>query len=126
MDIEKEDIEQYISEVKEAVENGRYRIERNSRRQDNLNLFFDYVIDEGKVKEIILSLNATDFSEILQNMHKGYEHERLYVFGKDVILLERNGTKEKMVSPYYNTTLCYVEQNESYLMLHRVKKKDDT
>ena len=54
MDIEKEDIEQYISEVKEAVENGRYRIERNSRRQDNLNLFFDYVIDEGKVKEIIL------------------------------------------------------------------------
>ena len=100
MDIEKEDIEQYISEVKEAVENGRYRIERNSRRQDNLNLFFDYVIDEGKVKEIILSLNATDFSEILQNMHKGYEHERLYVFGKDVILLERNGTKEKMVSLY--------------------------
>ena len=33
--------------------------------------------------------------------------------------------KEKMVSPYYNTTLCYVEQNESYLMLHRVKKQQD-
>ena len=34
-----------------------------------------------------------DFSEILQNEHKGYEHENLYVFGKDVALLERNGTE---------------------------------
>ena len=32
----------------------------------------------------ILSLTEMDFSEILQNEHKGFEHERLYVFGKDV------------------------------------------
>ena len=24
-----------------------------------------------------------------------------------------------------NTTLCYIEQGDSYLMLHRVKKKND-
>ena len=41
-----------------------------------------------------------DFSEILQNEHKRYGHERLYVFGKDVILLERNGTEEKTVPLY--------------------------
>ncbi len=41
-----------------------------------------------------------DFSEIIQNEHKGFEHESLYVFGKDVILLERNGTEEKTVSLY--------------------------
>ena len=41
-----------------------------------------------------------DFSEILQNEHKGYEHERLYVFGKDVTLLERTGTEERAVSLY--------------------------
>ncbi len=100
MDIEREIIEQYLSEVKEAVGNSRYRLERNYKRQDNIDLFLDYVIDETKAKEIILSLTAMDFSEILQNEHKGYEHERLYVFGKDVILLERNGTKEKTVSLY--------------------------
>ena len=44
----------------------------------------DYVIDETKVKNIILSLTVMDFSEILQNEHKGFEYERLYVFGKDV------------------------------------------
>jgi 8-oxo-dGTP diphosphatase len=24
-----------------------------------------------------------------------------------------------------NTTLCYIEQNDKYLLLHRVKKKND-
>ena len=100
LNIEKKDIEQYLSEVKGAVEKDNYRLDRNARRQDNINLFLDYVIDEAKAKEIILSLTVMDFSEILQNEHKGYEHERLYVFGKDVTLLERNGTEEKTVSLY--------------------------
>lgn len=98
--IDKKNIEQYLSEVKEAVGNNRYRLDRNARRQDNINLFLDYVVDEAKAKEIILSLTPMDFCEILQNEHVGYEHERLYVFGKDVNLLERNGTEEKTVSLY--------------------------
>lgn len=100
LSIDKKEIEQYLTEVKEAVESDRYRIDRNSRRQDNIDLFLDYVIDEAKAKEILLSLTVLDFSEILQNEHRGFEHEQLYVFGKDVILLERNGTEEKTVSLY--------------------------
>lgn len=100
MSIDKNDIEQYLSEVKGAVEKDNYRLDRNAKRQDNINLFLDYVIDEAKAKEIILSLTAMDFSEILQNEHKGFEHEKLYVFGKDVTLLERTGTDEKTVSLY--------------------------
>ena len=100
LSIDQRDIEQYLSEVKEAVEKDNYRLDRNARRQDNINLILDYVIDEAKAKEIILSLTVMDFSEILQNEHKGYEHENLYVFGKDVTLLERNGTEEKTVSLY--------------------------
>lgn len=89
MDITQNDIDVYLTEVKEAIRNNNYRIERNSRRQDNINLFLDYVIDETMAKDILLGLTATDFSEVLQNEHKGYEHEFLYVFGKDVELLER-------------------------------------
>lgn len=100
LNIDQKAIEQYLSEVKEAVENNNYRLVRNTRRQDNINLFLDYVIDEAKAKEIILSLDVMDFSEILQNEHKGFEHEKLYVFGKDVVLLERNGMEEKTVSLY--------------------------
>ena len=100
LNIEKKDIKQYLSEVKEAVENDRYRLDRNAKRQDNINLFLDYVIDEAKAKDIILSLTEMDFSKVLQNEHKGFEHERLYVFGKDVNLLERNGTEDKTVPLY--------------------------
>ncbi len=100
MTIKKNSIEQYLSEVKEAVKNDKYRLERNGKRQDNINLFLDYVIDEEKAKEILLSLDVIDFSEVLQNEHENYEHEKLYVFGKDVTLLERNGAEEKSVSLY--------------------------
>ena len=98
--IDQKDIERYLSEVKEAVEKDNYRLDRNNKRQDNINLFLNYAIDEAKAKEIILSLTVMDFSAILQNEHKGYEHENLYVFGKDVNLLERFGTEEKTVSLY--------------------------
>ena len=57
--------------MKEAVENGRYRIARNDRRQDNVNLFLDYVINEAKAKEIILSLTAMDFQRFCRMSIKG-------------------------------------------------------
>ena len=98
--INKSDIEQYLFEVKEAVQNNRYRIDRNRKRIDNINLFIDYVIDEDKAKEIILDLNVMDFSGILQNKHVRFGHEQLYVFGKEVKLLERYGANEKTVSLY--------------------------
>ena len=76
------DIEKYLAEVKEAIKAGRYRIEINENRRDNQDLFIEYVLDEEKREEILLSLTAMDFSEIRHNTHKGYEHELLYVFGK--------------------------------------------
>ena len=106
-----EEIEAYLKEVKEAIQIGKYRLDRNRKRQDNIDLFLKYVIDEAKAREILLSLTAADFSEILKNEHVGYEHERLYVFGKDVLLLERSGTEEKMVSLYIKFNKlknCYV------------------
>nr|WP_305136500.1 hypothetical protein [uncultured Schaedlerella sp.] len=100
MNITWKDIEAYLSEVKDAVGKDRYRIARNSRRQDNIDLFLDYVMNEARAKEILLSLEPADFSAVLQNEHTRFEHERLYVFGKDVSLLERNGAEETIVPLY--------------------------
>ena len=85
MPVTLEEIEHYLSEIKMAVKN---------------DLFIDYIIDESKAKEILLNLEAEDFSEKRNNEHKGYEHEILYVFGKNVKLLERFGFEEKTVSLY--------------------------
>ena len=41
--INKKSIEQYLEDVKAAVRNNRYRIDRNKNRLDNLNLFTDYL-----------------------------------------------------------------------------------
>ena len=91
------DIDSYLTEVKNAIRKNRYRIEMNSRRQDNRELFLTYVIDEEMAKDILMGLTATDFSERLQNEHEEYEDEMLYVFGKDVELLERMGNESKTV-----------------------------
>ena len=106
-----QDVEEYLLEVKKSIKDGKFRIDRNKNRQDNRNLFWDYVLDEAGAKEILLSLTPKDFSEILKNEHKGYEYEKLYVFGKDVKLLERIGTEEKSVSLYIKFNKlenCYV------------------
>ncbi len=139
MNIDQNDIEQYLSEVKDAVENDRYRLawlDRNARRQDNINLFLDYVIDEAKAREIILGLTVMDFVEIQLNEHKGYEHEKLYVFGKNVVLLERMGTEEKTVPLYIKFDKlenCFVivflfkEQKEySYILFQTIKRKSES
>jgi hypothetical protein len=94
------DIEEYLIDVKTAVNADRYRIELNEKRQDNRDLFAEYVISEKKQKEILLSLTAKDFSKIVPNEHKGYEHEMLYVFGKSIKLLRRFSSGEKPVSLY--------------------------
>lgn len=100
MNVTIEDVEMYLEDVKEAINAGRYRIAMNENRQDNRDLFVDYVISEEQRKQILLSLEAAGFSEIRHNTHKGYEHELLYVFGKDVKLLNRFGSEEEQVSLY--------------------------
>lgn len=100
MEVTVAEIEKYLKEVKTAINAGKYRVEMNDKRGDNQDLFIDYVIDEKKRKQILLSLTATDFSGILPNEHIGFEHEMLYVFGKAVDLLHRFGTGEELVPLY--------------------------
>lgn len=100
MPLTKKDIEKYLAEVKTAIAHNRYRLERNPNRQDNNNLFLNYVLDEARVKSILLDLEVHDFSDIVANRNPGYEQERLYIFGKTVELLPRYGTDEETVPLY--------------------------
>ena len=62
-------------------------------------------------KDILLGLTATDFSEVRHNEHRVFEHELLYIFGKDVKLVERFGNSDKLVSLYIKFNKlenCYV------------------
>lgn len=98
--IDKQFIDRYLTEIKLSIRDGKYRIERGEKRKDNDDLFYYYVIDEQKVRDILLSLDANDFSEKLHNKHPGYEYELLYVFGKEIELLERFGNKKVRIPLY--------------------------
>lgn len=66
----RDDIDKYLTEVKAAISINRYRIARNEHRSDNMELFEDYLIDEAKAKEILLSLETDDFSEVCSSTRK--------------------------------------------------------
>lgn len=75
-------------------------------------MFSKYLITEEGAYNIIRSLTPLDFCEALQNEHPKYRHELLYVFGKDVKLVERYGGPEEV------TVSLYIKFN--YLESHYV------
>lgn len=101
--VDKAHIEDYLAEVRQKIKIGLCRFALNKNRQDNIDLLVDYVITKSEVKEIISTLNYIDFSEILQNDHKGYEHEFLYVFGKTVVLKRKKSQEFVDVHLYIKT-----------------------
>ncbi|WP_282709331.1 type II toxin-antitoxin system MqsR family toxin [Ligilactobacillus sp. Marseille-Q7487] len=96
----KKEVEAYLNEVKKAIREGNYQISRNKRREDNNKLFWRYMLNEAKARKILLSLTVQDFSQIVRNHHPEYEYELLYIFGKEVELLERTSENLRNVSLY--------------------------
>lgn len=97
MDVTKSDVDQYLSEVFEAINEGKYQISPRAKNQD---IYIDYVFTEEKAIKVILSLTAMDFSDAVKNEHSKYPDEILYIFGKDIKLLPRYGGGEETVSLY--------------------------
>ena len=100
MNLSVSDVENYLEAVKCAVKAHRCRLDMNAKRPDNRKLFQTYSLTEEDAENIILDLNAMDFSDAVPNEHVGFEHETLYIFGKEVLLIERYGTAEKLVPLY--------------------------
>lgn len=100
MDLSIADIEEYLSIVRQAVREDRYEIERNENREENLKLSWQYMLPEEEIKKIIYSLTPLDFSEAVKNRKKRFANEILYVFGKNVNLIERDSGQEKEIELY--------------------------
>lgn len=94
------DIEEYLSIVRQAVREDRYEIERNENREENLKLSWQYILPEEEIKKIIYSLTPLDFSEAVKNRKKRFANEILYVFWKNVNLIERDSGQEKEIELY--------------------------
>lgn len=95
--ISKEEVKQYLVDVKKAVNLGRYKI---SPREKNELLYDEYIFSEARCKDIILGLKVEDFSKADYNDHSDHPEEILYVFGKEVQLLPKYGGDEETVALY--------------------------
>ena len=119
------DIEEYLSIVRQAVREDRYEIERNENREENLKLSWQYMLPEEEIKKIIYSLTPLDFSEAVKNRKKRFANEILYVFGKNVNLIERDSGQEKEIELYikFNKEIDnYVIVTSFHEAKHPVKK----
>lgn len=100
MNLSQSEVETYLEQIKDAVSQNRYSLSLNPNRSDNRRLFAHYLIKESDVPGIIMSLTYQDFSEAVPNEHPQFRHETLYIFGKELELLERFGSEKKLVSLY--------------------------
>lgn len=98
--IDESEINDYLGEAKKLILDGKFRIALNSNRLTNLSLFDEYLINEESVKSILLNLTVYDFCEKVQNKHANFNHEWLYVFGKEIDLIKKFEEKSEMVPLY--------------------------
>lgn len=98
--IDESEINDYLGETKKLILDGKFRIALNSNRLTNLSLFDEYLINEESVKSILLNLTVYDFCEKVQNKHANFNHEWLYVFGKEIDLIKRFEEKSEIVLLY--------------------------
>lgn len=98
--IDESEINDYLGEAKKLILDGKFRIALNSNLLTNLSLFDEYLITEESVKSILLNLTVYDFCEKVQNKHANFNHEWLYVFGKEIDLIKRFEEKSEMVPLY--------------------------
>ena len=117
MNVTRNDVEKYLSEVRNAVNAGRYQI---AARQKNQDLYIDYVFSEADVRNVILSLEVEDFSSAVQNEHSQYPEEILYIFGKDVKLISRYEGVEELVPLY----IKFNKIENHYLIVISLHKQD--
>ena len=80
-DFTKDKIKYYLSEIKELIDNDCYSIEINASREENLEFLQDYNINTKKEKEILMSLEYTDFCYAVKNKTNNpkYANEILYM-----------------------------------------------
>jgi hypothetical protein len=101
----KDKIKYYLSEIKELIDNDCYSIEINASREENLEFLQDYNINTKKEKEILMSLEYTDFCYAVKNKTNNpkYANEILYIFNKNYPLFKIGEDCSENIDIYIKT-----------------------
>lgn len=95
-DYTREQIEEILNKIKAYVQENKYTIALNDKRQENIDFIREYNIYNAKQKRILLDIKTDDFCYSLRNKNTGYEYEILYVFAPIVTLYDSSGEEEEL------------------------------
>jgi len=90
----RDEIDSILDIIRNCIIEKKYTISMNPKRQENIDFRDEYNITSSRVEQILLQITVDDFCHSLQNKHKGFEHEVLYVFAPHVELHNVLGNKE--------------------------------
>lgn len=114
-----EDISRYLEDAKELFKNNKYMISYNGNRQENYQLIMDYVISEYDKKMILLSITSDNFVKRESNTKEKYHNEIMYVFGKNVGLMNRDTGELEQVQLYIK--MCIISAFCTVVSFHKAK-----
>ncbi len=77
----KEEIEEYLENVKRNINSGNFIVQNTSKREKNRKFIEKYRLDSNKQRKMIISLQVQDFCYSVDNYND--TSERLYIFCKE-------------------------------------------
>jgi hypothetical protein len=119
-----EQINKVLQMIQDCIRSGRFIVSRNENRQENIELINDYNITTKRQKKILLNINTEDFCHSLRNTNEGFEHEVLYVFCPQVMLLNFNGIEET-VDLYTKFNLIESQDGQRVVVISFHKKNKE-
>lgn len=120
MNFSYEDIGNFLGKLKDLVLRDEYTIYPTEK--NNL-LDLQYVISEERKKNILLSLEPDDFSEIRISNDEFFNGDILYIFGKEVPLLERYSSNNNISEVELYIKMDYLkEQTVCVVSFHKAEQ----
>lgn len=122
----KKDIKCILDIFKDCIVEGRYTISLNDNRRENVRFIKEYNLYREKRENILLGLEVEDFCHSLKNTKVGYEHETLYVFVPQEILINPF-TGREIIDIYIKINIISTNKNEEAVVIsfHKCNKPVD-
>lgn len=105
-----------LQRIQDCIRGGKYTIEKNEKRKENLDLIREYNLTSKKQRCILLQIETEDFCHSLQNTNIGYEYETLYVFCPQVTLFNLD-SEEKLVDIYTKFNIINTEAGSKVVVI---------
>ena len=98
-----DEITEYLSKIKELIIKNNNNLIISTNRDINLSFMKKYGLTKKNIIDIINSLNEVNFEEKVINEHQDYPNENLYIFSKNIELVDDKGNiKDVMLYIKFN------------------------